>query len=244
MQCNPWFNARSPHHDLWLTNSWADSRMTILFSSGLKNWWVLSPTENEKTGNYCTQSVPRISAKLTRMHWFFYISATHRSCFSKDQIWSLLFLFFSLHKTIFGREAGAFIRKINVWTILFLALQKCCNVLQYCRVFRLQFLKGLSYRNVLFIVSNFFLHKSIEPNPIKFVSPAPCLHWQEFSASYAFKFSPLRSSYRIPSRYSSPVLKSGNILSPFPLLIIIKSPLIRDLKYVATFHFRKRIPIL
>ena len=82
-----------------------------------------------------------------------YISATHRSCFSKDQIWSLLFLFFSLHKTIFGREAGAFIRKINVWTILFLALQKCCNVLQYCRVFRLQFLKGLLYHNVLFIVS-------------------------------------------------------------------------------------------
>ena len=164
--------------------------------------------------------------------------------FQKTKYEVCCFYFFSLHKTIFGREAGAFIRKINVWTILFLALQKCCNVLQYCRVFRLQFLKGLLYHNVLFIVSHFILHKSIEPNSIKFVSPAPCLHWQEFSASYAFKFSPLRSSYRIPSRYSSPVLKSGNILSPFPLLIIIKSPLIRDLKYVATFHFRKRKPIL
>ena len=106
MQWNPWFNAWSPHHDLWLTNSWADSRMTILFSSGLKNWCVLSPTENEKTGNYCTQSVPRISAKLTRMHWFFNISATHRFCFSKDQIWSLLFLFFPSQNYFWARGWG------------------------------------------------------------------------------------------------------------------------------------------
>ena len=156
MQCNPWFNARSPHHDLWLTNSWADSRMTILFSSSLKNWWMLSLTE--KRTKRRLEIIARNPYHVFLQNWRECIdSSTFQRptdlVFQKTKYEVCCFYFFSLHKTIFGREAGAFIRKINVWTILFLALQKCCNVLQNCRVFRLQFLKDLLYHNVLFRVS-------------------------------------------------------------------------------------------